>query len=65
MRLREKQILDVRLTEQELKKVKKGYRVYKLVHGCNIAVYQKGKDRKVQRVIDKLKARIKELEARK
>lgn len=64
MRARTKKIVDIRVSLKDVKLLKKGYRVYKLVDGQSYCIMNKA-DRKIQRTIDKLKARIKELEQRK
>ena len=64
-RERKKKYIDVKLSDKDLVKVRKGYTVVKKVKENWVAVHNKGKDRAVQRKIDKLKSRIKELEGKK
>ena len=61
MRLRTRPIRDVKLTEKDIRRIKKGYRIYK----GHICLFMVGPDRKAQRQIERLKAKIKDLEAKK
>ena len=64
-RFRTNQYLDIYLSQGDLRKLKKGYLVSKLSQGQKISVHLENKDRKTQREIDKLKAKISILEASK
>jgi hypothetical protein len=64
-RARKKEYIDVSLKPKELIKIKKGYKVIKVVKGQNISVHIEGKDRKTEKEIQRLKKKIKELEAKK
>ena len=58
-------ITDIRLKEKDVVKLKKGYRVFKMANKHRHCIYVSTKDRKKEREIVKLKARIKELEGQK
>ena len=62
---RTKDYIDLYLSEKEVKRLKKGYTVAKHTAGNHIAIHCNPHDRKTVRKIDKLKAKIKELEGRK
>ena len=62
-RVRVKEYLDIPLQESELRRLRKGYKVAKLVKGQHVSLFVDGKDRKKEREIARLKARIKALEA--
>jgi hypothetical protein len=64
-RIRTKKYLDIPLKATELVRLKKGYKVAKLVKGQNVSLYVDGKDRKKEREIARLKTKIKELESKK
>ena len=64
MRARKQNITDITLSVNEVKRIKKGYRIYKRRNGHAHAIYVKTIDSTVVRKIDKLKARIKALRNR-
>ena len=64
-RARTKEYIDVSLKPKELLKIKKGYKVIKVIKGQNVSVHLDGKDRKTEKEIQRLKAKIKELESKK
>lgn len=64
-RKRVKEYIDLPLKNPEMIKIKKGYRVVKKVKDTWLSIYMDGKDRKKEREILKLKARIKQLEGKK
>lgn len=57
--------LDVYLSDAEIKNLRKGYSVRQQVNGMKVCIKHGAKDRKTQKEIDRLKARIKELEGAK
>jgi len=59
-RARKKTYKDVYLKHVELKQLKKGYSVRKMVNGFNISLHVT--DRTIQRQIEQLKAKIKHLQ---
>ena len=62
MRLRTRTIADIRLSERDSKKLRRGYRIYKSANGTPCCIYINGTNRKKEREIAKLKARIKQLQ---
>ena len=62
MRLRTKEIIDIPMAEKDVKKLRKGYVVYKMVKGKTYCVRPKIKDRKIVREIDKYRKKIAELQ---
>lgn len=64
-RKRMKNYVDIGLKKDELKKLLKGYRLTKFLGGQYLSIFLVNKNRKDQKEITKLKARIKELEYKK
>ena len=64
MRARVKDIVDIPMAEKDVKKLRKGYVVYKMVKGQTYCVRPKVKDRKTVREIEKYKKKIAELQKR-
>lgn len=62
MGARKREILDVYLSDSDLKRLRKGYVVYRMARGQNICLKPAIKDRKTVRQIDKLKKKISELQ---
>ena len=63
-RMRKSPITDIRLKVKDVVALKKGYRIFKMANKHRHCIYLATKDRKKERVIQKLKERIKELEAK-
>lgn len=59
---RTKEYIDIDLLPKEIKRLKKGYVVLKVVDGKHYAINPNKDEAKAQREISKLKARIRQLE---
>jgi len=64
-RQRTKEYLDIPLKATEIIKLRKGYKINKLIKQQPISLYIDGKDRKKEREIARLKEKIKKLEGKK
>ena len=62
MRARTKNIIDIGMADSDIKKLRKGYVVYKMVRGQTYCIRPKVKDRKTVREIDKYRKKIRELQ---